>query len=211
MDVVMTEMELDQLALQHEAAAAKERDTIMREFLTKRRKRGTEGPTVLAYHFRRADPSRVRVNVSARPRNLDQGTGPLRPGVCESPTGEAGWTDPKSQPAVEPAAGSCSQRASERPHSCRKRGQPQEAMTHRCSRITRLGGKQEPRPTRRGTPKRTQQPRRTPQLPLGARAHSADTEERGWEKRGSLAQRPYYAAESQFERFREEGGGFGIY
>ena len=44
MDVVMTETELDQLALQCEAATANERETIVRDFLTKRRKRGTEGP-----------------------------------------------------------------------------------------------------------------------------------------------------------------------
>ena len=45
MDDVVTEMELDQLASQHEATSANERDTIMGEFLAKRRKRGTEGPT----------------------------------------------------------------------------------------------------------------------------------------------------------------------
>ena len=44
LDIVMTETELDQLLLQYEAVTANERDSIMIEFLTKRRKRGTEGP-----------------------------------------------------------------------------------------------------------------------------------------------------------------------
>ena len=44
LDVVMTETELDLLASRYDAASANERHSIMREFLTKRRKREPEGP-----------------------------------------------------------------------------------------------------------------------------------------------------------------------
>ena len=54
-DFVMTETELDQVASKHEAAPANERDTITREFLTKRRKRGAVGPAAWAHHLHRVD------------------------------------------------------------------------------------------------------------------------------------------------------------
>ena len=44
MDIVMTETELDLLASRYDEASANERDSIMIEFLTKRRKREPDGP-----------------------------------------------------------------------------------------------------------------------------------------------------------------------
>ena len=131
MDVVMSETELDQLASQCEAASANERETIMREFLMKRRKtrdRRSDGMSFLIPQNRLPLHAGERIGEAKKPgpgghRTLrcEWASGQR---ACKSSTSEAGWTDLKSKRAAEPTDGSCSRRASEWLHSSGKRGKP---------------------------------------------------------------------------------------